>query len=182
MGTSFPAPAGGGVRGDRDLWRSRPGDVPDLGPEHGIRRTGRCRMEGTKARLRDESCLEARMIAETLCSAVSAAGLGIAVVTAYRKRFLAAARIAAYSLVPVGLVMTGVVGWAADTAFSPSAWAGFGVLGGAWLLFTTTRAVERRKGGSRTERRETQAAQRHAHHAGFLLFSQFFGACERPFL
>ena len=102
------------------------------------------------------------MIAETLCSAVSAAGLGIAVVTAYRKRFLAAARIAAYSLVPVGLVMTGVVGWAADTAFSPSAWAGFGVLGGAWLLFTTTRAVERRKGGSRTERRETQAAQREA--------------------
>ena len=48
------------------------------------------------------------MIAETVCSAVSAAGLGIAAVTAYRKRFLAAARIAAYSLVPVGLVMTGV--------------------------------------------------------------------------
>ncbi|MBW8736986.1 MAG: hypothetical protein JF621_07570 [Streptomyces turgidiscabies] len=102
------------------------------------------------------------MIAETLCSAVSAAGLGIAVVTAYRKRFLAAARIAAYSLVPVGLVMTGVVGWAADTAFSPSAWAGFGVLGGAWLLFTSTRAVERRRGGSRKERRETQGAQREA--------------------
>ncbi|MEU6224390.1 hypothetical protein [Streptomyces sp. NPDC047042] len=102
------------------------------------------------------------MIAETLCSAVSAAGLGIAVVTAYRKRFLAAARIAAYSLVPVGLVMTGVVGWAADTAFSPSAWAGFGVLGGAWLLFVTTRAVERRRGGSRKERGEIRTAQRDA--------------------
>ena len=48
------------------------------------------------------------MLAETICSAVSAAGLGIAAVTAYRKRFLAAARIAAYSLVPVGLVLTGV--------------------------------------------------------------------------
>ncbi|MEU6465871.1 hypothetical protein [Streptomyces sp. NPDC046976] len=87
------------------------------------------------------------MIAETVCSAVSAAGLGIAVVTAYRRRFLAAARIAAYSLVPVGLVMTGVVGWLSDTALSPTAWAGFGVLAGAWLLFTTTRAVERRRTG-----------------------------------
>ncbi|MET7703968.1 hypothetical protein [Streptomyces sp. NPDC005485] len=102
------------------------------------------------------------MIAETVCSAASAAGLGIAVVTAYRKRFLAAARIAAYSLVPVGLVMTGVVGWAADTAFSPTAWAGFVLLGGAWLLFMTTRAVERRSGGTRKERRAAKAAQREA--------------------
>lgn len=103
------------------------------------------------------------MIAETVCSAVSAAGLGIAAVTAYRKRFLSAARIAAYSLVPVGLVMTGVVGWLADTAFSPTAWAGFGVLGVAWLLFMTTRAVERRSGGTRKERKAAaRAAQRDA--------------------
>ncbi|MFJ1973550.1 hypothetical protein ACIO93_33330 [Streptomyces sp. NPDC087903] len=102
------------------------------------------------------------MIAETVCSAASAAGLGIAVVTAYRKRFLAAARIAAYSLVPVALVMTGIVGWAADTAFSPTAWAGFVLLGGAWALFATTRAVERRRGGSRAERKEARAAQRDA--------------------
>lgn len=102
------------------------------------------------------------MIAETVCSAVSVAGLGIAGITAYRKRFLAAARIAAYSLVPLGLVMTGVVGWVADTAFSPSAWAGFCVLGGAWLLFVITRAVERRRGGGRKERGEIPAAQREA--------------------
>ncbi|MGW2636762.1 hypothetical protein [Streptomyces sp. NPDC001348] len=102
------------------------------------------------------------MIAETVCSAVSAAGLGIAVVTAYRRRFLAAARIAAYSLVPVGLVMTGVVGWLADTAFSPTAWAGFGVLGAAWALFATTRAVERRRGGTRAERRAARTAEREA--------------------
>ncbi|MEU6006440.1 hypothetical protein [Streptomyces sp. NPDC047453] len=95
------------------------------------------------------------MIAETVCSAVSAAGLGIAAVTAYRRRFLAAARIAAYSLVPVGLAMTGIVGWLADTAFSPTAWAGFGLLGAAWLLFATTRAMERRRGGTRKERKET---------------------------
>jgi hypothetical protein len=93
------------------------------------------------------------MIAETVCSAVSAAGLGIAAVTAYRKRFLAAVRIAAYSLVPIGLVMTGVVEWLADTAFSPTAWAGFVVLGVSWLLFAATRAVERRRGGTRKERR-----------------------------
>ncbi|MFF4397680.1 hypothetical protein [Streptomyces sp. NPDC001480] len=102
------------------------------------------------------------MIAETVCSAVSAAGLGIAAVTAYRRRFLAAARIAAYSLVPVGLVMTGIVGWLADTAFSPTAWAGFVVLGVAWALFATTRAVERRRGGTRAERKAAGAAGREA--------------------
>ncbi|MER7485416.1 hypothetical protein ABTY20_05720 [Streptomyces sp. NPDC126497] len=98
------------------------------------------------------------MIAETVCSAVSAAGLGIAVVTAYRKRLLAAARIAAYALVPLGLVMTGVVDWLADTAFSPTAWAGFGVLGLSWVLFATTRTVERRRGGTRKERKAARAA------------------------
>ncbi|GAA2308255.1 hypothetical protein OKJ48_26500 [Streptomyces kunmingensis] len=100
------------------------------------------------------------MIAETVCSAVSVAGLGIAAVTAYRKRFLAAARTAAYSLVPLGLVMTGAVGWVADTAFSPTAWAGFGVLGVAWLMFLGTRAVERRGGGTRKERRAAAKAAR----------------------
>lgn len=108
-------------------------------------------MEGTKCPI--EACLEDRMIAETVCSAAAAAGLGIAAVTAYRKRFLTAARIAAYSLVPLGLVMTGVVDWVADTAFSPVAWAGFGVLGASWLLFAGTRAVERRRGGTRKERK-----------------------------
>ncbi|GAA2223460.1 hypothetical protein [Streptomyces nogalater] len=102
------------------------------------------------------------MIAETVCSAVSAAGLGIAVVTAYRRRFLTAARLAAYSLVPVGLVMTGAVGWVADTALSPTAWAGFGVLGAAWLLFAGTRAVERRRGTTGAERKAARRAEREA--------------------
>ncbi|MFI8326174.1 hypothetical protein [Streptomyces sp. NPDC085529] len=87
------------------------------------------------------------MLAETICSAVSAAGLGIAAITAYRKKYLSAARIAAWSLVPLGLVMTGAVEWAFDTVFSPVAWAGFGVLGVAWLLLLTVRGVERRRGG-----------------------------------
>ncbi|MFD8211449.1 hypothetical protein ACFV2S_34270 [Streptomyces sp. NPDC059695] len=87
------------------------------------------------------------MLAETICSAVSAAGLGIAAISAYRKKFLSAARTAAYALVPLGLVMTGAVQWLVDTAFSPVAWAGFGVLGLACLLFLSTRAVERRRAG-----------------------------------
>ncbi|MDN3295314.1 hypothetical protein QWM81_14875 [Streptomyces ficellus] len=99
------------------------------------------------------------MLAETICSAVSAAGLGIAAITAYRKRFLTAARIAAYALVPLGLVMTGAVEWLARTAFSPVAWAGFGVLGLSWVLFTTTRAVERRRGGTRKDRKAAGAAR-----------------------
>ncbi|MFD9572542.1 hypothetical protein ACFWBI_22170 [Streptomyces sp. NPDC059982] len=84
------------------------------------------------------------MIAETICAAVSAAGLGVAALTAYRRRFLAATRIAAYALVPVGLVLTGVVAWVSGMVFKPSVWIGFGLLGLAWLLFMTTRAVERR--------------------------------------
>ncbi|MBV7673782.1 hypothetical protein [Streptomyces halstedii] len=98
------------------------------------------------------------MIAETICSAVSAAGLGIAAITAYRKRFLAATRIAAYSLVPVGLVMTGVVAWVSGIVFKPTVWAGFGLLALAWLLFMTTRAVERRSGTTREERKAARAA------------------------
>ncbi|MFG2619677.1 hypothetical protein ACGFXC_18905 [Streptomyces sp. NPDC048507] len=91
------------------------------------------------------------MLAETICSAVSAAGLGIAALTAYRRRFLAATRIAAYSLVPVGLVLTGVVEWVSGMVFKPSVWIGFGLLGLAWLLFMTTRAVERRAPGKEAE-------------------------------
>ncbi|MEU3221314.1 hypothetical protein [Streptomyces sp. NPDC006971] len=100
------------------------------------------------------------MLAETICSAASAAGLGIAAVTAYRKRFLAATRIAAYSLVPIGLVLTGVVEWVAGIAFKPSVWLGFGLLAVAWVLFMTTRAVERRGSGTRKERRAAERAAR----------------------
>ncbi|MFJ5549061.1 hypothetical protein [Streptomyces sp. NPDC093225] len=97
------------------------------------------------------------MLAETICSAASAAGLGIAALTAYRKRFLAATRIAAYSLVPIGLVLTGVVAWLTGIVFKPSVWIGFGLLALAWVLLMTTRAVERRGGGSRKDRRAAAA-------------------------
>ncbi|MGW7192661.1 hypothetical protein, partial [Streptomyces sp. NPDC054838] len=99
------------------------------------------------------------MLAETICSAVSAAGLGIAAVTAYRRRFLAATRIAAYSLVPVALVLTGVVEWVSGMVFKPSVWLGFGLLGLAWVLLLTTRAVERRAPGRTGQPKEPKAAE-----------------------
>lgn len=85
------------------------------------------------------------MLAETICAAVSAAGLGIAALAAYRRRFLAAVRIAAYALVPIGLVLTGAVEWVSHMVFDPTVWVGFGLLGLAWLLLVATRAVERRR-------------------------------------
>ncbi|MFF4455286.1 hypothetical protein [Streptomyces goshikiensis] len=100
------------------------------------------------------------MLAETMCAAVSAAGLGIAALTAYRRRFLTAARITAYALVPIGLVLTGVVEWVSGMVFEPSVWIGFGLLGASWLLFMTTRAVERRSlGGAGKPAKEPRAAK-----------------------
>ncbi|MEW2418630.1 hypothetical protein AB0953_33805 [Streptomyces sp. NPDC046866] len=98
------------------------------------------------------------MLAETICSAVAAAGLGIAAVTAYRRRFLTAARLAAYALVPAGLVLTGVVQWASGIVFDPAVWAGFALLGLAWLLLAATRAVERRRLGAGQGERKAKAA------------------------
>ncbi|MET7932840.1 hypothetical protein [Streptomyces sp. NPDC005322] len=100
------------------------------------------------------------MLTDTVCAAVSAAGLGIACLTAYRKRFLAATRIAAFALIPVGLAMTGVLDWLADLVFKPSVWLGFGLLGLSWALLAVSRAVERRAGGTRKERRAAAAAER----------------------
>ncbi|REK84773.1 hypothetical protein DY245_41530 [Streptomyces inhibens] len=100
------------------------------------------------------------MLTSTVCAAVSAAGLGIAALTAYRKRFLAATRIAAFSLIPIGLVMTGVIDWVTNIVFKPTVWAGFGVLALSFVLFSVSRVVERRRGGigSRKERKAAAAA------------------------
>ncbi|MFI5668795.1 hypothetical protein [Streptomyces sp. NPDC051704] len=106
------------------------------------------------------------MLAETICSAVSAAGLGIAAVTAYRKRFLAATRIAAYALVPVALVLTGFVEWVSGMVFKPSVWLGFGLLGLSWVLFTTTRAIERRSLGAGEKPARAAKASKAAKAAG----------------
>ncbi|WUH94665.1 hypothetical protein OG900_33980 [Streptomyces sp. NBC_00433] len=102
------------------------------------------------------------MLTTTLCAALSAGGLAIAMLTAYRRRFLAATRIAAASLVPVGLAMAGLVTlgrkvgmatghWAADLVLKPTVWMGFGVLAVSALLYGVTRLISARlpEGGVR---------------------------------
>ncbi|MFD3457858.1 hypothetical protein ACFWVC_37480 [Streptomyces sp. NPDC058691] len=107
------------------------------------------------------------MLTSTVCVALSAAGLAIAVLTAYRRRFARAVRTAAVALLPVGLWMTGLVtlggkvvaavgDWAAGLVFKPSVWAGFGVLALAVVLYAAGRIAGRRGGAS--ERRGTPAA------------------------
>ncbi|MFF3565587.1 hypothetical protein ACFYXS_36690 [Streptomyces sp. NPDC002574] len=107
------------------------------------------------------------MLTSTVCVALSAAGLAIAVLTAYRRRFARAVRIAAVALLPVGFWMTGLatlggkvvaaVGdWTADLVFKPSVWAGFGVLALAVVLYAVGRIAGRR--GRAPERHGTPAA------------------------
>jgi hypothetical protein len=114
------------------------------------------------------------MVTSTVCVALSAAGLAVALLTAYRRRYLAATRTAGLALLPAGLYMTGLltlvrkVGqaagtWAADLVFKPSVWVGFGVLAVSAALFAGARLAGRRKraaegaakeaGGGRRERK-----------------------------
>ncbi|MGW3241149.1 hypothetical protein [Streptomyces sp. NPDC001070] len=97
------------------------------------------------------------MLTSTVCVALSAAGLAIALLTAYRRRYRRATLIAAVALLPVGLYMTGLVSlvgtlvravgdWAAGLVFKPSVWAGFGVLALSVVLYVLARVAGRRKG------------------------------------
>ncbi|WP_369201431.1 hypothetical protein [Streptomyces sp. PU-14G] len=98
------------------------------------------------------------MLTTTVCAALSAAGLAIAFLTAWRRRFAAATRIAAVALVPVGLAMSGLVGlggkigrafggWAADLVLKPTVWAGFAVLACAVVLWVVARVASARSAG-----------------------------------
>ncbi|MBQ0984220.1 hypothetical protein KBZ10_06715 [Streptomyces sp. F63] len=111
------------------------------------------------------------MLTTTVCVALSAAGLAVALLTAYRRRFLAATRIAALALIPVGLAMAGLADlagdiaaatadWAAGLVLKPSVWAGFAVLAVSAVLLVVTRIVGRRRGPSRRERRAAPAGER----------------------
>ncbi|MFR9723083.1 hypothetical protein ACL02R_06880 [Streptomyces sp. MS19] len=82
------------------------------------------------------------MLIGTACTLLTAAGLGISVLVARRRRYAAALRLAAISLLPVGLAMTGVVRFVVNMTFNPVAWAGFGVLGLAVVLFLSGRLAE----------------------------------------
>ncbi|ONK15689.1 hypothetical protein [Streptomyces sp. MP131-18] len=84
------------------------------------------------------------MLIGTACTLLSAAGLGIAFLVARRRRYALALRAAAVALLPVGLAMTGVVRFVVNMTFNPVAWAGFGVLACAVLLFLSGRLAEGR--------------------------------------
>ncbi|MDT0320718.1 hypothetical protein [Streptomyces millisiae] len=96
------------------------------------------------------------MLIGTACTLLSAAGLGVALLVARRRRYALALRTAAVALLPVGLAMTGVVRFVVNMTFNPVAWAGFGVLGLAVLLFLSGRLAEGR--GREVERRSAPAS------------------------
>lgn len=97
------------------------------------------------------------MLTAAVCVALSGAGLAAALVTAWRRRFSAAARLAAVALLPIGLYLAGLItlgarigsavgGWGAGLVFDPAVWAGFAVLAAAVLLYAAGRlAAGRRK-------------------------------------
>lgn len=108
------------------------------------------------------------MLTTTVCAALSAAGLAVAFLTAYRRRFAAALRIAAFALVPIGLAMAGLLGllwrigravgsWGVDLALQPTVWSGFAVLALAVVLYLAGRAV-----GARGRARSTADGTREA--------------------
>ncbi|MBY8879847.1 hypothetical protein [Actinacidiphila acidipaludis] len=101
------------------------------------------------------------MLTTALCVALTVAGLAVAAQTAHRRRFPRATRIAALSLLPVGLAMAGLItlgrrigtavaDWAADLVFKPTVWVGFGVIVCSVLLYGTTRLFSGRGGGEET--------------------------------
>ncbi|MYS25139.1 hypothetical protein GA0115240_17471, partial [Streptomyces sp. DvalAA-14] len=90
------------------------------------------------------------MLTTTVCVALSAAGLALALLTGYRRRYLRATRIAALALLPVGLSMAGLVtlgrkiatavgDWAVDLVFKPTVWTGFAVIACSAALYGITR-------------------------------------------
>ena len=104
------------------------------------------------------------MLTAAVCIALSGAGLAISLLTAWRRRFRRATKIAAWSLLPVGLYLAGLLplageigravgSWAADVVFSPTVWAGLAVLALSMVLFIAARIAgkrsARRAGGSR---------------------------------
>ncbi|MDT0268937.1 hypothetical protein RM844_21855 [Streptomyces sp. DSM 44915] len=87
------------------------------------------------------------MLTGLACTLLSAAGLGVSLLVAKRRRYATAMRLAALSLVPVGLAMTGILRLIINMTFNPVAWAGVGVLGFALVLFVSARLADRGRGG-----------------------------------
>lgn len=99
------------------------------------------------------------MLIGTFCTLLTAAGLGVAFLVAKRRRYATALRVAAFSLLPVGLAMTGVVRFVLNMTFNPVAWAGLGVIGLAVLIFFVAGFADRRGAGGTGQAAVEPAAQ-----------------------
>ncbi|WP_395296923.1 hypothetical protein ACF9IK_28390 [Kitasatospora hibisci] len=101
------------------------------------------------------------MLTAAVAFALTAAGVAVAGLRAYRRRFRSATRWFAAALLPAGLYLSGLfpvartigdelAGWATDLVFSPRIWTGLALLAVSAALLVTTRVVGRRRavGGS----------------------------------
>ncbi|MFF7455750.1 hypothetical protein [Kitasatospora sp. NPDC008115] len=104
------------------------------------------------------------MLTAAVAFALTAGGVAVAGLRAYRRRFLSATRWFAVALLPAGLYLTGlfpvartigdeIADWAVKLVFDPRVWTGIVLLAVSAGLFVTTRWVGRR--GAVTEGRES---------------------------
>ncbi|WP_229758970.1 hypothetical protein [Peterkaempfera bronchialis] len=93
---------------------------------------------------------------EVVCYALTALGLAVGLLSAVRRRFLAATRWVAVALLPAGVYLAGLVPvlrrigrmlrtWGADLVLSPQVWTGLGLLALALLLFAAAHLAGRRR-------------------------------------
>ncbi|MFF7989382.1 hypothetical protein ACFZDG_06235 [Kitasatospora xanthocidica] len=97
------------------------------------------------------------MLSAAISFILTAGGVAVAGLRAYRRRFLSATRWFAVALLPAGLYLTGLfplastigrafTDWAAKLVFDPRVWVGVVLLGVSAVLLVTTRWVGRRGG------------------------------------
>ncbi|MFE7561816.1 hypothetical protein [Kitasatospora sp. NPDC057500] len=107
------------------------------------------------------------MLTAAVAFALTAGGVAVAGLRAYRRRFLSATRWFAVALLPAGLYLTGlfpvartigdeIADWAVKLVFDPRVWTGIVLLAVSAGLLVTTRWAGRR--GAETEGRETAPA------------------------
>ncbi|MFE6051723.1 hypothetical protein ACFQ6N_13270 [Kitasatospora sp. NPDC056446] len=95
------------------------------------------------------------MLSAAISFILTAGGVAVAGLRAYRRRFLSATRWFAVALLPAGLYLTGLfplastigrafTDWAAKLVFDPRVWTGIVLLGVSAVLLLTTRWAGRR--------------------------------------
>ncbi|WP_190212495.1 hypothetical protein [Kitasatospora indigofera] len=96
------------------------------------------------------------MLTAAVAFTLTAAGVAVAGLTAYRRRYLAATRWFAVALLPAGLYLTGlfpvartiggeIADWATQLVFDPRVWTGIALLALSAALLLGSRRVARRR-------------------------------------